>query len=82
MNQEDFDQYFNNRYQEAVSWYDKKALWNKRVYYCFQITIIVIAAITPIFAVLEFKWPATISAGLVPFLKSDLIYSWFAILIA
>lgn len=78
MNQEDFDQYLNNRYQEAVSWYDKKAVWNKRVYYCFQITIIVIAATTPIFAVLEFRWPATISAalvaiatGIVKFMKLD-----------
>jgi hypothetical protein len=36
MDQKDFDGYFNNRYEKAVSWYDKKSVWNKRVYYCFQ----------------------------------------------
>ena len=65
MNQKDFDDYFNNRYKKAVSWYDKKSIWNKRVYYCLQTAVIIVAAITPVLAILELKWPTTISASLV-----------------
>lgn len=65
MNQKDFDDYFNNRYKNAVSWYDKKSVCNKKVYYCLQITVIIVAAITPILAILELKWPTTIAASLV-----------------
>ena len=65
MNQQDFDDYFNNRYEKAVSWYDKKSVWNKRVYHYSQIAVIIVAAITPILAILELKWPTTIAASLV-----------------
>jgi len=65
MNQKDFDDYFNNRYKKAVSWYDKKSVWNQRVYYCFQIVVIIVAAVTPILLILELKWPTVISASLV-----------------
>ncbi len=65
MNQREFEEYFKDRYLKAVEWYDTKAIWNKRVYYAFQIPIIVILAITPILALLELKWQTTISASLV-----------------
>lgn len=65
MNQKDFDNYYNNRYKKAVSWYNKKSVLNKKVYYCFQIMVIIVAAITPILAVLELKWPTVISASLI-----------------
>jgi hypothetical protein len=65
MNQKEFEEYFNNRYTKAVKWYDTKSIWNKRVYYAVQFSIIILAAITPILAILELKWPTTITASLV-----------------
>lgn len=78
MNQNEFEEYFNNRYQKAVEWYDTKSIWNKGVYYVFQISIIVVSSITPILALLELKWPTTIAAsfvaigtGIIKFMKLE-----------
>jgi len=47
------DKYIKERYQDQVDWYDKKAQKNKLWANIFQITIIVLAAITPILAALD-----------------------------
>lgn len=65
MNQAEFEEYLNGRYTKAVEYYDEKSTSNKKIYYVFQIAIIVIAAITPVLAVLELKWPTVIAAFLV-----------------
>lgn len=59
------ESYFNGRYLTAISWYDNKSKWNKKLYYLFQIILIVFAAITPILAVIDLKWFTTISSAIV-----------------
>jgi len=68
MNKERFDQYIEDRYEPQVKWYDKKSIMNKRLTYLFQIPIITMAAITPVFAALEYKaltiiFSACVAAG-------------------
>ena len=65
MNKEDFDQYIEGRYNDQVKWYDNKAIKNKRLNYILQVPIIAIAAVIPIFAVLEEKWVTIILSALV-----------------
>ena len=55
MNKERFDKYIRDRFEPQVKWYDKKSILNKRLTYFFQIPIITMAAITPVFAALEYK---------------------------
>ena len=65
MNKEKFDEYIKERYEPQVRWYDKKSIMHKRLTYLFQIPIITLAAITPIFAALEFKELTIISSACV-----------------
>jgi|Deesub1362A_J573_1020465.scaffolds.fasta_scaffold05925_1 hypothetical protein len=55
LDKEKFHEYIKERYEPQVKWYDKKSILNKRLTYLFQIPIIIMAAITPIFAALEYK---------------------------
>jgi len=69
MNKERFDEYIKERYEPQVKWYDKKSTLNKKFTYLFQIPLIIMAAITPIFAALEYKeltiiFSACVAAGL------------------
>lgn len=52
----EFNKYLRERYDDQVKWYDRKSVFYKRVNYIFQIPTIFIAAIIPIFAVMEEKW--------------------------
>ena len=65
MDEEQFNDYFENRYKTAVKWYNSKSLLNKKYYNAFQTSIIVLAAITPVLAILQLKWPTTIAAALI-----------------
>lgn len=78
MDENKFKEYLETRYKTAVKWCDSKSILNKRYYNIFQISIIVLSAITPILAILELKWPTTITAsliaiatGLIKFLKFE-----------
>lgn len=63
MKKRDFDKYLKERYNDQVIWYDGRAILYKKLNYIFQIPTIFIAAIIPIFAVLENKWvTVTLSA--------------------
>lgn len=62
---EDFKKYLKERYETQVRWYDKKSVFNKRLNYILSITVIFLAAITPIFAALNFKILTIIFAALV-----------------
>jgi hypothetical protein len=55
MNKEEFGKYIENRYNPLVKWYDEKSILHKKLTHAFQIPIIVLAAVTPIFAALEYK---------------------------
>ena len=65
MEKEKFKNFFDGRYKQQIEWYDQKAISNKKWNNFFQILVIVIAAILPVSAVLEFKWPTVILSAIV-----------------
>jgi len=65
MDAEKFDKYIKETYQNQVDWYDKKAISNKKWNNFFQISVIITAAIVPVSAVLEYKWPTVILAAII-----------------
>ena len=52
MEVQEFERYLKERYYPQVEWYDKKAMWNQKVYRFLQWGIIILAAITPVFIAL------------------------------
>ena len=56
MKKGEFNKYLKERYNDQVDWYNRKSNLYKSMNYLIQIPIIFIAAIIPIFAVLEEKW--------------------------
>lgn len=73
MNQEDFQKYLKERYENQTDWYDKKSIWNQKMYRRFQWAVIVLSAITPVLVAIvairpEVKvtsWPAVVISALV-----------------
>lgn len=65
MNEFTISDYINNRYAEQVDWYDKKSILNKRLTYLLQIPVLVLAAVTPIFATLEYSTITILSSAFV-----------------
>ena len=65
MKEEEFNEYLRERYEDQVDWYDRRAILYKRLNYVFQMPTIFIAAIIPIFAVLEDKWTTVILSAIV-----------------
>lgn len=53
MNKKEFDKYVEGRYSNQVKWYDDKSKVNKSLYYLFQIPVILVSAVIPVFAILE-----------------------------
>ncbi len=56
MKKGEFEKYLQERYNDQVSWYDRRSIFYKRLNYIFQIFTIFISAVIPIFAILEQKW--------------------------
>jgi hypothetical protein len=65
MNESDFKKYIEQRYNHQVRWYDSKSVLNKRLNFAFQIPTIIMAALVPIFAVLEQQWVTVVLSALV-----------------
>lgn len=65
MTDEQFQDYFKSRYQRQIDWYDRRASRNKFWYSVFQTTLIIIAAIVPILALSNLKWPTVVTSALV-----------------
>jgi len=65
MDADKFENYKKERYEPQVKWYDEKSISNKKWNNILQILVIVIAAILPVSAVLEYKWPTVILAAIV-----------------
>jgi hypothetical protein len=65
MEAEKFTKYLTDRYEMEIQWYNKKSIFNKKLNNIFQILVIILAAILPISAVLEFKWITVILAAIV-----------------
>ncbi|MCK4794720.1 MAG: DUF4231 domain-containing protein [Desulfobacteraceae bacterium] len=66
MDAEDFQKYLKERYEDQIDWYDKKSVWNQKVYRRFQWCVIVLSAITPVLVAIEAtRWPAVVVSALV-----------------
>jgi len=65
MNDVTISDYINNRYAEQLDWYDKKSILNKWLTYLLQIPVLVLAAVTPILAALEYTTITIISSAFV-----------------
>ncbi len=68
METEDFQKYLKERYEDQINWYDKKSIWNQKLYRYFQWSVIILAAITPVLVAIDCeatRWPAVIIAALV-----------------
>ena len=56
MDAAEFQTYLDERYYPQIEWYDKKAIWNQKVYKYLQWGIIILAAITPVFVAISATW--------------------------
>ena len=61
MDQEAFERYIVERYDDQCQWYDRKASFNKKFYYVFQMLVICFSALTTLTIALgiyfpEFRW--------------------------
>jgi len=70
MDTDDFQKYLKERYEDQINWYDKKSIWNQKMYRCFQWAIIILSAITPVLVAIvpvvkATHWPAVVIAALV-----------------
>lgn len=66
METEDFQKYLKERYEDQINWYDKKSIWNQKMYRLLQTTIIVLSAITPPLVAIELtRWLAVFISALV-----------------
>ena len=68
METEDFQKYLKERYEPQIDWYDKKSIWNQKVYRHIQLSVIILAAITPVLVAINaevVRWPAVFIAALV-----------------
>ena len=77
VDQDTFEKYLIERYQNQVTWYDKKSIHNQKWAKRYRVAIIVIAAITPVLAALELKWLTIISSALVAVMVGVLQYCKF-----
>lgn len=48
MDKGEFEKYVSDRYQAEIDWYNKKAVQYKSYYTLFQVTLIILAAISPV----------------------------------
>lgn len=48
MNRKEFETYLKERYNDQIDWYARKATTNKRLYTCFQWSVIVLSAGIPV----------------------------------
>jgi hypothetical protein len=56
MTDAEFEDYLKNRYQDQISWYDRKAIRNKRLYNVFQTCVILFSGLAAILAALNPQW--------------------------
>jgi len=77
MKKGEFNKYLEERYNDQVGWYDSRSTLLKRLNYIFQIPTIAIAAVIPIFAVLEEKWVTIILSAILAILIGILNFGRF-----
>ncbi|MHC4501246.1 MAG: DUF4231 domain-containing protein [Planctomycetota bacterium] len=68
METEDFQKYLKERYEDQINWYDKKSVWNQKMYRYFQWSVIILATITPVLVAIpsdKNRWLTVAIAALV-----------------
>ena len=68
MNKDDLKEYLKNRYYDQIDWYDKKAIYNEKMYKGLQTIVAILSVITPIMLVAREEWLlwlAVVSSGIV-----------------
>jgi hypothetical protein len=68
MDAEDFQKYLKERHEDQIDWYDKKSIWNQKMYRRFQWSVIVLSAITPVLVAIvpeTTRWPAVAISAIV-----------------
>jgi len=68
MNKDDFKEYLKNRYYDQIEWYDKKAVYNEKMYKRLQTIVAILSVLTPIMLVAREEWLlwlAVVSSGIV-----------------
>jgi len=68
VDKEAFEKYLKDRYYDQIKWYDKKAIYNERMYEGLQTIVIILSVITPILLVVRDEWLlgfAILSSGIV-----------------
>ena len=68
MEKEDFQKYLTERYENQIDWYDKKSMWNQKMYRYFQWSVIILATITPVLVAIapeKTRWLTVTIAALV-----------------
>ncbi len=68
MKKDDFQKYLKERYEDQINWYDKKSIWNQKMYRRFQGIVIILSVITPVLVAIgieETRWPAVVIAAIV-----------------
>jgi len=77
MDAKEFSKYVKERYESEIQWYDQKSASNKKLNNLFQILVIVTAAVLPISAILEYKWPTVVLSAIVAVCTGILTYCKF-----
>lgn len=82
MEQSVFDNYLKDRFEKEVNWYDAKSFHNAKWAKIYQVVIIILSVLTPVFAASGFKWPTLISSVLLSVAVGILKYYRFEELLA
>jgi len=53
MDNEDFKKYLSERYFPQIDWYDKKSIYNQKMYKYLQFFLIVFSSLTPILIIID-----------------------------
>jgi len=77
MRKKEFNNYLGKRYYPQIKWFDNKSVFYKRWTHIFQILIIVLSSVTPVFAALEYKILTIITAAIVAVATGILKYTKF-----
>ena len=77
MEQSVFDNYLKDRFEKEVNWYDTKSLHNAKWAKIYQVVIIILSVLTPVFAASGLKWQTLISSVLLSIAVGILKYYRF-----
>lgn len=59
-----FEDYLKERYRDQVNWYDRKSVWNQRMYKALKCTVIVLSFSVPIVVALSYDQSRAVAIAL------------------